>query len=370
MADWVSIVGAGMIARAHARAASKLGSAVELAVTDPNPQAIHDFVAEFPSARVFHSLDEMLQRPPAGNDLVVVATPPFAHKDAAVQSLKSGRHVLCEKPLGLNLAEAQEMLEAARTARRHLGCCSTRFLGLPAQARVRELLDQGTLGEVHHVTFINRARRSRSGIEYQPASRWFLQKSFNGGGVMMDWGPYDIACLIDVLQPESVEVRQAWMARPITAVDPPEISMDTEQHVGASLVLRQSGRAPVNVTYERAACTHGEEYAHVEIEATAAAVRWDWLGGEGRVVLSNDVAGQVQSATTHHRDESGLGAHDKPLVFFHACISQGKPLHALIDANAVFNFAVIRAMYDVAETGQSRTVSLADFGPSQPSGLK
>jgi len=361
MSDIVSIVGAGMIARAHARAATKLTRGVELAVTDPNRQAVADFVNEFPSVRVFESLDEMLDRSPGADDIVVVATPPFAHADAAVRSLKSGRHALCEKPLGLNLSEAQTMLQAARAAGRHLGCCSSRFLGLPAQQRVRKLLTDGALGELHHLTFINRARRSRSGIEYQPASQWFLRKSSAGGGVLMDWGPYDIACMVDVIQPEKVEVRHAWMARPLTAIDPPDVSLDTEQHFGASLVMHPRIGTPVNVTYERAACTHGEEYAHVEFQGNRGAVRWDWLGGKGNLTLSTDQAGQVQSTTTAHPDSSGLGAHDKPLVYFHTHVAQRQPSFALLDEHALFNFAIIRAIYETVSSGQPQSVALADF---------
>lgn len=361
MSGTISIVGAGVIGRAHARAAAKLQNSVELAVTDLSADAVKTFVQEFPLARVFTSLDALLAPSPGTNDIVVVATPPFAHMNVTVRALQSGRHVLCEKPLALSLTEAEAMLHAARLSQRRLGCCSTRFLGLPAQDRVRELLDGGSLGDVHHLTFVNRARRSRSGIEYQPASRWFLKRSNNGGGVLMDWGPYDIACLVNSFRPERIEVCHAWMARPLTAADPADFTSDTEQHVGASLVMHRGGCMPVNVTYERSACTHGEEYARVEFEGTTGAVRWDWLGGEGRVMHSSDKNGLVHTTTSLHPDSSGLGAHDKPLGFFYASVFQYLPTPALVNEYALFNFAVIRAIYDACAGGRPTRVNLSDF---------
>ena len=82
----------------------------------------------------------MLSQPAREGDIVVVATPPDTHADLAVQALHSGRHVLCEKPLALTVAEARTMLEAARARNRRLGCCSARHQGTPVMEDVARVL--------------------------------------------------------------------------------------------------------------------------------------------------------------------------------------------------------------------------------------
>ncbi|WP_299723066.1 hypothetical protein [Devosia sp.] len=75
----------------------------------------------------------------------------------------------------------------------------------------------GALGELYHVTCRHRTQRGRSGIEYQPEGRWFLDRAKSGGGVLMDWSVYDLATLFE---PTRVEIRDAWTAQPRTGADP------------------------------------------------------------------------------------------------------------------------------------------------------
>jgi predicted dehydrogenase len=225
----IYLIGAGVIARTHAATSARLGEPIELRVADPSPDALAGFVDAFPDTRSFVSAREMLSSEPASDDdIVIVATPPFAHAESADAALESGRNVLCEKPLAMTNREADEMLRKADRYGRLLGCCSTRFSGLPHTEAVKRVLASGILGDVYHVSFINRWSRSRSGIEYQPNSRWFLDSSLSGGGVLMDWGPYDISTFDDIFTPDRVEIADAWTSRIRTGADPAWLPFDVE----------------------------------------------------------------------------------------------------------------------------------------------
>lgn len=361
----IYIVGAGVIARSHARAASKLPApdGVSLAVADPDSAALADFAAEFPDARTVNDAGAMLAEPAAADDIVVVATPPHTHAELTCQALATGRHVLCEKPLAMDRVEALMMLEAARTNRRLLGCCSCRFLGVPTTEEAKRLLASGVLGRPYHVSFIYRAQRSRSGIEYQPESRWFLDRARSGGGVLMDLGPYDFTLLSDMLAPTRVDVLSAWMAQPTTDVDPElPTTFDVEMHVGASLLYHLPDGATLPVTYERASCTHGEERSLLQIEGTRGAVRWDWLmwKREGEITRSYDEDGQLRERTDAlHRGE--MNHFERPLQYFYQrCQGNDAPIAA--NEQAVFNFSIIRAIYDCAALGRPQEVTWSSFG--------
>lgn len=358
----VYLIGAGVIAQTHAAAVQKLPAAqpVVLFVADPNANALADFKQRFPHAHTFNNARAMLSEAAEPDDIVVVATPPFTRFDLASEAINSGRHVLCDKPLAMSREQAVHMLELARSKDRFLGCCSCRFLGLPTSAETKRLIQTGTLGKLYHVSFINRQQRMRVGIEYQPTSRWFLDRSKNGGGTLMDWAPYDFTSLNDVLSPVRVDVVDAWMSTPITALDLPEGTVfDVEEHAGASLRYHLADGSVVPVTYERAACTHGEERSIVEIEGLHGAVSWDWLcfEGKGHVTHSYDQDGTVESNSTVLADESKLGFMDKPLVYFYRRI-QGEQTPGVVNEQAVFNFSCIRAIYDCATSGQPQSVVL------------
>jgi predicted dehydrogenase len=356
----VYLIGAGVIARAHAAAVRKLpgGESIPVYVTDPNPAAVESFREAFPLAQVFPSVDDLLAQPAGAEDIVIVATPPVLHHSLSIRALRSGRHVLCEKPLAMTTLEAGEMLAAARAADRRIGCCSSRFLGFAPTVAAREIIYSGQLGRLYHATFVTRRRRSRTGVEYQPSSPWFLDRSRAGGGTLMDWSPYDVTTLSYVLDPFKVEVQSAWTANPTTALNLPSGAVfDTEQHGGAALRYHLAGGSVVDVTYERSACTHGEERATVEIEGLDGAIRWDWIDSPagGSLWRSADQDGQPRDETLTFTEGDGLGPHDRPLVYFYQAITgQGSP--APVDEQAVFNFSIIRAIYAAAETGRPQVV--------------
>ena len=363
-ASRIYLIGAGVIARHHAAAIAHLpdGERISLAVADPNPEAVATFVEQFGQARVFADAAAMLAEPPRDGDVVIVATPPFTHHDLAIAALRGGRHVLCEKPLAMTQREAREMLATARNAKRLLGCCGNRFLGLATNEETKRIVESGALGDLYHATFVNRRQRGRSGIEYQPATRWFLDSRQSGGGTLMDWSPYDLTTLNHILNPVRVDVLAAWLKTPETALDLPlGTVVDTEQHIGATLRYCRRDGQTINVTFERAACTHGPERVAVEIEGTRGAVTWDWLDwlGAGRVIVTRDRDGQVVAETATLGLGTPLHPHHRPLVFFHRRVQGAEPL-AVVDEQAVFNFSCLRAIYDCVRSGQPQLVSLED----------
>ncbi|MBW5449124.1 gfo/Idh/MocA family oxidoreductase [Cohnella sp. CFH 77786] len=82
-------------------------------------------------------------------DLVDINAPSDAHKEITLAAIAAGKHVFCEKPLALNLADGREMLEAAEKAGiRHAVCFNYRFL--PAVQLAKKLIDDGKIGDIHH----------------------------------------------------------------------------------------------------------------------------------------------------------------------------------------------------------------------------
>jgi len=80
---------------------------------------------------------------------VIIATPNFTHLPVALAALRAGKHVLCEKPLALNVADARRLVEAAEAAGvRHMTAFTYRFV--PAMRYLSHLIAQGDLGQPYH----------------------------------------------------------------------------------------------------------------------------------------------------------------------------------------------------------------------------
>ncbi|WP_223591756.1 Gfo/Idh/MocA family protein [Neobacillus bataviensis] len=355
------IIGAGVIGRTHAEAAYKLSESVQLRVADTNANTLASFCEQFPEAVGFTDTQEMLNSEAAENDdIVIISTPPLAHFNPTKQALESGRHVLCEKPLAMNESQACEMIEIAEKNNRLLGCCSVRFKGMPHMETVKEVLRSGCLGDIYHVTFVNKWERSRSGIEYQPSSRWFLDSTKSGGGVLMDWGPYDFTTLNDILNPTKIEINASWNAQPITEIDPLDTPFDVETHVGAFMTYHHGAR-PIHVHYERASCAHGQEYVKAEIEGTLGSLRWTPFDSKQPVFRRYDKHGQIVEEQVETGPRSPYTIFDNPLLHFYRKV-KGLESYANINEYALMNFRCITSLYSVAETGQKQTIDLPRKG--------
>ena len=358
----IYLIGAGYIARTHATAIRHLPESeqVELAVTDTNPQSLANFVKEHPRARPFPDATTMLAEEARPTDIVIVATPPMTHEALTCAALATGRHVLCEKPLALTREQALHMLAVAREHKRLLGCCSVRFLDWAPAVEARRLLREDTLGKLYHIRFTHLEQRNRPGIEFQQQSTWFLDLARSGGGTLMDRAPYEFTALNDLLQPQKVEVLNAWLANPITALQlPPDEIIDVEQHAGATLRYTLADGNQVVMNFERASGTHSGEESVVEITGLAGSLRWNWPLSRRRALLTytydRDGVSESKVISFPAPGAGTLIPGDKPLFNFYRRI-HGQPSIAVVDEQAVFNFSCIRAIYDCAASGQPQSV--------------
>jgi myo-inositol 2-dehydrogenase/D-chiro-inositol 1-dehydrogenase/scyllo-inositol 2-dehydrogenase (NAD+) len=111
----VCLVGAGRAGRVHARSLSgRVPGGILAAVVEPDAERRATLVAEFGLAAGFATLEAALDG--ARFDAVVITTPTFTHRDLAVMAAEAGRHVFCEKPMALTLAECDAMIAAAARA--------------------------------------------------------------------------------------------------------------------------------------------------------------------------------------------------------------------------------------------------------------
>ena len=360
MINRILIVGAGAIAHRHAAAARKLSHVPKLIAADPNEPARARFVATFPEAEVLATSEALLALPREGVEVVIVATPPFLHYPQALAALRSGRHVLVEKPLALEVGQAESLFAEAQSRGLELACCSSRFSSRAVTAEIRRRLLAGDIGEGWRVRWQVRSSGGAPGIDYQPQSRWFLDRSKAGGGSLFDWGCYDVALWNEIIQPEQVSVDAAWFGYPRRGTPvPSNLVFDVEHQVTAHLRLHRADGRTVPVLFERASPCYGGDLKITQIEGTRGALEWDWLDtGADKIRWFHERApGEcVMDEAEAPADPAGIGCHDRPLHLLEKKLS-GHPVSDVSGSQAVFNFRVINAIGQVAQTGHAVTVT-------------
>ena len=177
----VGLVGSQFITTIHAEALRSVPQAEVLAVMSPTTGHARDFASKHGIAHHFEDLDAMLAMDEI--DMVVVGAPNFAHCEITVKAAKAGKHVVVEKPLCLNLADADRMIAACDQAGVKL-MYAEELCFTPKYVRLKQLLDDGVLGRP--VLF----KQSEKHDGPHAAHFWDVDRS--GGGVTMDMGCHAI----------------------------------------------------------------------------------------------------------------------------------------------------------------------------------
>jgi predicted dehydrogenase len=254
----VAIIGSGGIARYAHVPGYKAQKGVEIvAVCDVVLDKAAEIAHEFGIPRWYGSYQELLENEKL--DAISICTPNVAHRETTIAALEAGLHVLCEKPMAMNLCEAQEMAAAARRTGRILQVgLQWRFTG-EAQA-LKRFIDGGELGDIYYGEATCMRRR---GI---PGWGVFTQKALQGGGALIDIGVHTLdhtMWLMGNPRPVAVSgVTYAAFGKRSDVVstwapwDPARFDVDdmgvalVRFEGGASLILRASWAANIEKPYQ------------------------------------------------------------------------------------------------------------------------
>ncbi len=189
----VAFIGTGAVTAYHHLPGLQLDPRARLvAICDSDAETLARRKAEWNVDIATTDPEELCRRDDV--DAVVIATPNDTHRPIAVAAAKAGKHVMCEKPLGLSAGEVRQMYEAARDASVvHMTAFTYRFA--PSMRYLRHLLKIGALGTPRHF-------RSQRFLDWPETSwGWRQYKDKAGAGDLFDMTIHRIDFAIDLLGP-------------------------------------------------------------------------------------------------------------------------------------------------------------------------
>jgi predicted dehydrogenase len=198
----VGFLGTGWIGRHRMEAALATGAIEAAAVCDPSPECAAEAMKLAPDAVQASSFEDLLAQDLDG---IVIATPSALHAEQSIAALERGMAVFCQKPLGRNAAEAQAVVDAARSADRLLSVDFSYRYTAGARA-LAEQLRNGSIGQAFAADLVFHNA-------YGPDKPWFYDRAQSGGGCVMDLGVHLVDLLLWLLDfPEVVNVSSTLLA--------------------------------------------------------------------------------------------------------------------------------------------------------------
>lgn len=183
-----AVVGCGAISPMHMDALTNFSNRKLYAVADINPERADDFSKKY-GCKAYYNFDDLLEDD--NIDVLHICTPHYLHAEMLIKGLKAGKHVLCEKPLAISLAQADEVIKTAQACDRMVGICFQNRYKDTSQ-KVMELLSSGRAGKVLGAKGIVTWHRDKN---YYASSDWRGKWSTEGGGVLINQAIHTIDLL-------------------------------------------------------------------------------------------------------------------------------------------------------------------------------
>jgi predicted dehydrogenase len=295
--------------------------------------------AEFGIPKAYESYAEMLKS--ESLDAVSVCTPNCAHKEATLAALAAGCHVLCEKPIAMNLGEGRAMAAAAKSAGKVLQIGLHQRFQSDTQA-LKRYVDAGELGDIYYgeATYLR-----RRGI---PSWGVFTQKAMQGGGALIDVGVHGLDKTLWLMgNPKPVAVFGATYAAFGKRTD---VVSPWGQWDAAKFDVDDLGVALVRFANGATLMLRASWAAHIEKAVEETRILGTLGGGQlNPLAIYKDEHGAMVNITPTSLPE--VKGHTKEIEHFCACV-RGEcacqvPVEQVLDVQAILD-----GVYRSAETGR------------------
>ena len=345
----LGIVGCGVIGPHHMQACVDSTDIDLVAVADLIEERGRAKAAEFRVPKVFREGSDLIRDPDV--EAVVLAFPAGKRAELACQALKAGKHVLVEKPPAMRAAEIEKMLRLQGSL---VGaCCSSRYKFLPSFEAARAYVSSGALGEIREIYGRNIFAAGASPIS--PPPPWRASKAQNGGGILVNWSPYDLDYLLSIPGP-GVEPRtafaQCWpVAQHLRArVDP---ASDAESHYVA--LIRCEGGVLLHI--ERAEFSSLQTETAWQIIGSRASLRLHMTTTDAKRIFVDeaDAGSGVKSRVLWEGHEDASLVHSGPVRDFAAAVLQKRAPKTDL-RQALLIQRIFDAIYASASSGKAVSV--------------
>lgn len=340
----IAVIGCGNIANnAHIPAYMKNPEAEIVYFCDILPERAEAAVEKYGCGKAVVDYKEVLADPQV--EAVSVCTPNNVHAQIAMDALRAGKNVLCEKPAARTYEEALEMQKVQHETGKVLNIgVVNRFND--SVNRIRDYINEGKLGEIYHVYISFRAHRSIPGL-----GGAFTTKAIAGGGALIDWGVH----FLDIVMyccgdPKPLTVTGETFCKLGKDMEnyvytdmwagPPKYDGVYDVDDSVAGLVRTTG--PVLTINGAWAQNIGESEMFIDFIGTKAGIRLQY-GKEFTVYTTenNALVSYTPEFTMRNHFENEINA-------FVDCIKTGKKLPSHIDT-AIITAQMMQALYDSAE---------------------
>jgi len=342
----LGVVGCGVIGPTHMAACAESPLLELVAVADLVEERAQAAAARFHVPKVFREGADLVADPDV--EAVVLAFPAEKRTELGLHALRRGKHLLTEKPVAMNAAEVRQLIAARGELT--AACCSSRYRFVEGAQVATTFIATGALGELRTVRC--RALGSCGQQPTEPRPEWRLKKQLNAGGILCNWGCYDLDYLLGLtgrqLRPEVV-FAQTWTIPPQFES---HIAPDSDAETYYTALVRCEGGTVLAL--ERGEYMPAQSEEAWQVIGTRGALALRMTSGNPKQILVNETSTAAGTTTRvlWEGDEDTGRLSSGPVVDFATAIrEQREPATSLERALVIAQ--ITDAIYASAASGAS-----------------
>lgn len=333
----VGIVGTG-IGRIHAGGYKKCEDVEIKTICDVDSERAEKFAAEFNVKNICNDYKELMADDEI--DAVSICTPNALHAPIAMAAFEAGKHVICEKPISTNTADARQMVEAAKKSGKiFMMGFNNRFRG--DTQLLKKCIENGDLGEIYYAKTGWLRRKGIPGM-----GGWFTTKAMSGGGPLIDLGVHVLDLALWLMgNPKPVYVMGSSYAKFGPEIAKKNGGTYDVEDLATGMVKLENG---ATVFVEASWASHVErERIYTQLIGTKGGAEVDPLR------IYTDINGSTANVDLTYPNVSG---HEMEIVHFVECVREGKTPIATGEHGLHIQL-ILDAIYESTVTGKGVEIS-------------
>lgn len=323
----IGVIGCGRISVIYAEAFKKLEDMIEVSIAvDKDISRAQKFAKDFQDCEYTNKLEDIFS---LGLDVVHILTPHFLHKEQSIKCLQSGIHVLTEKPIAIQVADAEDMIQASLDNQKKLGVIFQNRYNKGIQV-LREAIQSKRLGKMKGVYSTLHWWRPPSYYECDWKGKWATE----GGGVVIDQAIHSLDLVRYLLDSDVVSVHGHIDQRVLKNIEVEDIA--------EAIITFENG-----TNYVFFACNYYFENSPIRIE---------FDGERGKAVIEGDkvtisIDGETDTVIEPERAEESMGQsywgnnHLTQMKLFYDAVLNDSQVE-VDPVDAIKTLAVVQGIYE------------------------
>jgi UDP-N-acetyl-2-amino-2-deoxyglucuronate dehydrogenase len=333
------IIGGGMAGPLSAGALRDIPDAEMVAFADINEEVCQSFSRRYDIKRAYTDYRKMLECDDI--DAICVVTPPFLHEDMVVAAAKAGKHVMCEKPISIDLPSADRMIAACKDAGVTLGVIFM-YRFMDQAVLIKRALEEGRLGRLISVTCTGKSFRDDA---YYASGQWRGTWRGEGGGSLISQTVHFIDLMLFLVGDVS-RLTGKYKTTIHSDIEVDDIAVAEFEFKNGALGTVVSSTA-IRPGYPRRLEIHGERGSIILQEEEIVEWRVEGMNEDDYLTKAKQDSGDTTAKAGFVNSEY----HRRQIVEFMQAIREGrKPAVDGLEGRRALEF--IRAIYQSSDTGK------------------